>query len=111
MHDASGRQLQMQAELAQVAKSVLAPVLRSNLICGEPPDFAQDGVGAERLGQSWRRAKSFGQRGAIIAGDKEERPGPVRKQFGDGIAMIAMEIDVEQGDVDVVERKSTRLNS
>src|SRR3546814_20999155 len=65
-------------------------------------DFAQDGIGAERLGQFRRRAKAFRQRVAIIAGDKEERHGPVLEQFGDGVTMFTIEIDVEQGDVDVV---------
>src|SRR3546814_12919997 len=70
----------------------LAPILRQNLVIGEPLEFAQDGIGAERLGQFRRRAKAFRQRVAIIAGDKEERHGPVLEQFGDGVRMFAIEI-------------------
>src|SRR3546814_13124489 len=75
----------------------LSPILRQNLVIGEPLDFAQDGIGAERLGQFRRRAKAFRQRVAIIAGDKEERHGPVLEQFGDGVTMFTIEIDVEPG--------------
>src|SRR3546814_20375208 len=77
----------------------LAPILRQNLVIGEPLDFAQDGIGAERLGQFRRRAKAFRQRVAIIAGDKEARHGPVLEQFGAGVTKYTIYIDVTKADV------------